>query len=335
MVDLISKYISAHEHACQLRDRQVALKARNQSLLRYLTLQRSHLSFALRGRADATRLSNVVAEQLAQTEASHEQFIAVHYSAVCGLRRDDYRKLLLDYHHAQRQLRRLQSSHRETQYKFQQLALKMAVGYVKSPPVPLEHTQVSSSSNRELVRRLIPRQVPNPGSSRPATAHLPPPQKGLSSTSPAQPHVTQAHGVTFEATPPPLRATKRARLPTALFTKTPLKQTKSKDTAPPPDLYYPPTPTDVPASNGEPNNRGKQPTPSNGGGGSTDGAAKPAGKQLMEVAASVHLIEKNIPHSVGQRKCMICGYADLLSHPLFPANSRLRLSGILSCFLRT
>lgn len=143
MADLVSKYISAHAHATRLRDQQVALKAQNQSLSRHLTLQRSHLSFTFRDRADAARLSSVVAEQLAQMEASHERFIAVHYSAVCGLRRDEYRKLLLDYHHTQKQLRRLFSSHRESQYKFQQCIFQMAVGYVKNPPVPLE--QVSSS----------------------------------------------------------------------------------------------------------------------------------------------------------------------------------------------
>jgi hypothetical protein len=183
MVDLVSKYTSAHARATRLRGQQVALKAQNESLLRYQTLQRSHLSFALRDRTGATRLSSVVAEQFAQMEASHEKLIGVHYSTICGLRRDEYRNLLLDYHNTQKQLRRLQSAHQESQYKLQQLVLQMAVAYVKNPPILSEQNQVSSPPNQGqrddlwIVRHPAPAAVSlrQLTSTPPSRAHLPVP----------------------------------------------------------------------------------------------------------------------------------------------------------------
>lgn len=133
MID-VPKYLSAHAYATLLRTQYVTLASQNQSLLHYLTLHRSHLSFAVRDRVNATRLSSVVAEQLSQMEASHERLIGVHYSSACGLRREEYCELLVNHHQLQKQLRRLHSSHQTLQYRFQHLIIQMAVTYVKNHP---------------------------------------------------------------------------------------------------------------------------------------------------------------------------------------------------------
>lgn len=313
MLDLISKYTSAHTHLNQLRGRQAALKTQNITLLRHHTLHRSHLSFVLRDPHNASRLSNVVAEQLAQAETSHERFIGMHSSAVCGLNRDEYRKLLLEYNNTQQQARRLQSSGRETQYKLQQLVIQMAVRYVKTTPAPWEQTQVSSS-DPVLVRHLTYCQVFSHAGGPPPTAPPPPFRRDLpSSAVHVQPHVTRPRGTTQVTNQPPAKRARPPITPTRPV-KITRKQVRSENATSPPDLHYPPVEDEVRPYNGESSNNNGQPTSPSRVDGSPNKLARPAKEQfvLVEVAASVQLIEENIPHGEGGRKCAICGYVDLL-----------------------
>jgi len=231
-------------------------------------------------------------------EASHERFFGLHYSAICGLRRDEYRQLLLDYNHAQSQLRRLHSSNREVQYQFQQLILQMAVRYVEHHPVSWKPTQVSLHSDLAPVQYLMFYQVPNLAGGPPPVAQYP--------------LTSQTYSITQEAVQPP---TKRARLPITSAGPTNFvhKQAQSNYPTSPPDLYYPLAPAEVLASNGEPSNRTRQPTSPSGVDGSTNDMGRSADQQfvLVEVATSIQFIEENIPPSDGGRKCAICGYVDL------------------------
>lgn len=93
-------------------------------------------------------------------------------------------------------------------------------------------------------------------------------------------------------------------------------EAKHEDTTSPPALHYPPASAEVSASGIELSNGSGQSTPSSRAGGSVNGLVRPPVEQLLVVATSVHLIEKNIPHVSGQRRCTMCGYVNLLRSSL-------------------
>ena len=128
------------------------------------------------------------------------------------------------------------------------------------------------------------------------------------------------------------------RPPTALTTRIPHKRVQSKDAASPLDLHHPPAPTEVPAPNDKPSDKDKKSVPSGSGEGFPNGMVRSMGEQLVEVAevaSSVQLIEMNIPHSDGQRKCIICGYADLLFFFALPQTHCCTFQGDVLSFFRS
>lgn len=302
-------YLSALAYVAQLRTQNATLTFQNQTLQHHLTLHRSHLSFVLRDRVNATRLSSVVAEQLSQMEASHERLLGVHYSSTCGLRRDEYCKLLIDHHQTQKQFRRLHSSHQLLRYRFQHLVIQMAVTYVKNPPV--RPIQVISPPHLRTGMATYIFQVVFVNHSRPLTSLFVSSQQDPSSSFPIQAQPAPVSAPLQVIRPPP-----HSRVPAEGVhppdvpspSKTPRERARS-DTAPsPPDLYYPPSPTVAPALNNEP---GDGDGSSGSSSSSIDYTTRSASERLVEVAAFVQLIEKKIPYNNGQRKCIICGYVDL------------------------
>lgn len=157
-------------------------------------------------------------------------------------------------------------------------------------------------------------QTSSSGSSLPPATHLHPSQQGPSPSSLAhvQPCTTRASGTTLEVARPPRVPARRVNPPATLAnpTEAPHKQTRSEDFAPPPTLYYPPAPAAALGSNGEPDNRNRWFSSSSKSWGNADDIAPSVSGQFVEVATTVRLIEANIPHDDGQRKCAICGYTN-------------------------
>lgn len=183
-------------------------------------------------------------------------------------------------------------------------------------------------------------QAPGVGRSGPLVLHpVSPPQDPVRAQS-ATTHVPATLPPVGQPSPRLHSPIKRAQLPDTFADSTKVldERALSDDLPPPPDLYYPPTPTMAPVS-------GDRPTDGDGNGngcsssssGSPENTARSACQQLVglvAIAASVRAIERNIPYDNGQRKCIICGYVIISYFPSFPNNLHSHPSVRHSYFLR-